>query len=417
MLSSSDPTYPLFPILSFLGFVVSFLPLPWHLQAWNSGTCAYMVWTGTGCLILFINSLVWAGNISNPAPIWCDISSKIILGAGIAIPASILCISRRLYTIASSTTVSMTRRDKRNAVLVDLAIAVGIPVIVMALHVVVQGHRYDIIEDFGCFAVVYHTLPAYFLVYCWPTVLGCVSFVYSALTLRAFWKRRLQFAQVSSANSALNFSRYLRLMLLACIDMLVTVPMGVASVVIGNAGVPLAPWISWEETHFDFARVAFYPAFFWRNAKFFSMGIELTRWLFPVSAFVFFALFGFASEARKNYAKAFWFAMKPFGIKPHPATPNKALSLPSWSQELPAAKANRSAPRAGPPAYSSDMSSSLANDTVYTVSLGPMSPSDFSDSMTCVPLTPTNEKDEKNFKDDESNPSQSPFSLRFSSPC
>lgn len=258
--------------------------------------------------------------------------------------------------------------------------------------------------------------------------------ILSALTLRAFWKRRLQFAQLASGNSSLSFSRYLRLMLLACIDMMVTVPMGVASVVIGNAGVPLAPWISWEETHFDFGRVALYPAFFWRNAKFFSMGIELTRWLFPVSAFVFFALFGFASEARKNYAKAFWFVMKPFGITPRKPSPKNASPLPrlvfllvpqrpvaysslrSWRQELPASKAQHPAPHCAPPAYGSDLSSSLANDTVFTVSLGPMSPSDVSDSMTCVPLTPTKEKDGKSLHADETTPTRSPFSFRFSSP-
>jgi hypothetical protein len=70
---SHDPTYPLFPVMSFLGFVLAFIPLPWHIQAWNSGTCAYMLWSGLACLNLFVNSLVWKGNVRNVAPIWCDI--------------------------------------------------------------------------------------------------------------------------------------------------------------------------------------------------------------------------------------------------------------------------------------------------------------------------------------------------------
>ena len=73
MRRSHDPTYPLYPILSFLGFVVCLIPLPWHIQAWNSGTCAFMIWTAISCLIGFVNSLVWTGNVNNLAPVWCDI--------------------------------------------------------------------------------------------------------------------------------------------------------------------------------------------------------------------------------------------------------------------------------------------------------------------------------------------------------
>lgn len=70
----TDPTYPLFPVLAFFGFIVVFLPLPWNLRAWNSGTCFFMLWTGLACLNEFVNAVVWAGNTFNPAPVWCDIS-------------------------------------------------------------------------------------------------------------------------------------------------------------------------------------------------------------------------------------------------------------------------------------------------------------------------------------------------------
>lgn len=72
-MQSHDPTYPLFPIFAFLGFLVSIIPLPWHLQAWNAGTCAFMIWTGLSCLSEFINSIIWRGNVLNVAPVWCDI--------------------------------------------------------------------------------------------------------------------------------------------------------------------------------------------------------------------------------------------------------------------------------------------------------------------------------------------------------
>ncbi len=72
-MQSMDPTYPLFPVFAFLGFILALVPLPWHFQAWNAGTCIYMVWASLASLIQFVDSIIWRGNIINSAPVWCDI--------------------------------------------------------------------------------------------------------------------------------------------------------------------------------------------------------------------------------------------------------------------------------------------------------------------------------------------------------
>lgn len=72
-LTMYELTYPVFPIFSFVGFVVALIPLPWHLQAWNSGTCFYMMWASIACLNQFVNSVVWANDAINKAPLWCEI--------------------------------------------------------------------------------------------------------------------------------------------------------------------------------------------------------------------------------------------------------------------------------------------------------------------------------------------------------
>ncbi|KAF8239230.1 STE3-like pheromone receptor [Tricholoma matsutake] len=326
---SQDPTYPLFPLFSSLGFLVTLIPLPWHIQAWNSGTCAFMIWTSMTCLIESINSLVWRGNVQNPAPIWCDISSKLEIGASIGIPASMLCISRRLYNITALQTASVTREDKRRSIIVDLCITVGVPVLAMILHVIVQPHRFDILEDVGCYAVIYNTLPAYFLYFSWPVVLGLVSFVYSGLTLRSFWIRRVQFNQLLSSNSSMNISRYLRLILLALIDIVLTIPLSIYSIYIANKGVGMAPWISWQDTHFNFGRVGLVPALIWRGDRSFETSVELTRWLPVFCAFIFFALFGFAAEAQKHYSLFFRWVAKLLNFNAQSSTGAKInASLP-----------------------------------------------------------------------------------------
>jgi len=120
--------------------------------AWNTGTCLYMAWAGLACLNQFINSIVWKGNVINWAPVWCDIceftliicnnvdpkrhliAARIIVGTNVAIPAASLCINRRLYYISSVRSVTITKAEKRRAVMVDLAIGLGIPVVFMVLR-------------------------------------------------------------------------------------------------------------------------------------------------------------------------------------------------------------------------------------------------------------------------------------------
>ena len=87
------PPNELYTAFSFIGFVLCAVPLYWHLEsalrmcsrdleylilvmydtAWNMGTCLYMIWTGLGCLLQCINSIVWNKNTINRAPVYCDI--------------------------------------------------------------------------------------------------------------------------------------------------------------------------------------------------------------------------------------------------------------------------------------------------------------------------------------------------------
>jgi pheromone a factor receptor len=64
-----------------------------------------------------INSVIWFGNQTEHAPVWCDISrvfdqglnsilifstaSVVLLGAMVAVPACFLCIARRLEVITT----------------------------------------------------------------------------------------------------------------------------------------------------------------------------------------------------------------------------------------------------------------------------------------------------------------------------
>ncbi|KAF5329528.1 hypothetical protein D9619_009304 [Psilocybe cf. subviscida] len=312
----ADPTYPLFPIFSFLGFILSLIPLPWHLQAWNSGTCYFMMWTSISCLNQFVNSIVWHNNALNPSPIWCEISIRILMGASVGIPLASLCINRRLYQIASSQAVTITRGEKRRAILIDTTLCVLCPLLFIALQYVIQGHRFNIYEDIGCYPALYNTLLTYFISSMWPAVIGLTSAVYCFLSLRAFARRRLEFSQfMNSGNSSLTMGRYFRLMGLAATDILLTTPLSIFSMWVNASGGPLDPWRSWEDTHFNYSRIEQVPRFYWSMSRNLVLGMTFTRWVPIFCALIFFAFFGFADEAKKNYRKAFWFVANRFGVR------------------------------------------------------------------------------------------------------
>ncbi|RXW19560.1 hypothetical protein EST38_g6283 [Candolleomyces aberdarensis] len=312
---------PVYSTFALLGFLACAIPFPWHLEAWNTGTCLYMLWCGVGCLNMFINSIVWNGNALNRAPVWCDIckslllipstsmsslippASRIILGCHFAIPAASLCINRRLYHIASCKAVTVSTDDKRRAVMVDMAIGLGYPCLMIAMQYIVQGRRFDIFEDIGCFPFTYNTPVAFVLVHCQPVLIGLISSVYCAMSIHLFRKRSTQFNQLISGHRNLSHNRYVRLMVLAGIEMACTIPLGCWVIAVSvMAGV--FPWLGWADTHRDISRVEKIPAILWRNDPAGNSGLEFTRWSIVVCAIVFFAFFGFADEARKNYRSA-----------------------------------------------------------------------------------------------------------------
>ncbi|KAK0460305.1 pheromone A receptor-domain-containing protein [Armillaria novae-zelandiae] len=346
----SDPIYPLFTVFSFFGFILPIIPLPWHLLAYNSGTCYFIMWSSLASLNLFVNSIVWKGNVSDWAPWWCEISIRVLIGASVGIPASSLCINRRLYHIANVQAVTITIGDKRRAILIDTLICVAFPIMFIALQYVVQGHRYNIFEDVGCYPALYNTPLLYALNFMWPIILGLTSTVYCILSIRAFMRRRLEFNQFLSSNKSLTLSRYFRLMALATTEIMCTTPLATLTICLNILSSPMSPYRSWSDTHLDYSRVVRYPRLFWHSDHLVAVSMDMTRWVTVASALIFFAYFGFASEARRHYRLMYERALKMRGINiptkqdrmitptkmqyPKPISTTTTGSLPPYSPDL-----------------------------------------------------------------------------------
>lgn len=63
----------------------------------------------------------------------------------------------------------------------------------------------------------------------------------------------------------------------------------------------------------DFNRFDQVPAILWRNDNQLAVNLERTRWTVVICGFIFFAFFGFADEAMKNYKLAYNLFARKFG--------------------------------------------------------------------------------------------------------
>jgi pheromone a factor receptor len=113
-----------------------------------------------------------------------------------AIPVCALCITRRLYKVVTLKVVVITNSEKRRAIIEDLLIGVGVPILQIIARecaqpfvsadyllgcksdYIVSTNRYDIYEDFGPYNPTATTPPTSILFTAWPVTIGIVAAFY-----------------------------------------------------------------------------------------------------------------------------------------------------------------------------------------------------------------------------------------------
>jgi pheromone a factor receptor len=89
-------------------------------------------------------------------------------------------------------------------------------------------------------------------------------------------------------------------MAISVVEILGNVPLGIFYIV-HNSKLGVTPWRGWAFTHEHYSEVIQVPASIWKNDPDSVLALEMYRWSLVLCAFLFFALFGFADEARQHY--------------------------------------------------------------------------------------------------------------------
>ncbi|KAJ7743514.1 Rcb2.42 [Mycena maculata] len=339
--------HPELAVGAFLASALVLVPLPWHWRARNVATISIIVWLFMSNLTFAINSIIWAGNINYVVPVWCDIVTKLEVGATAALPACALSLALQLWRVSSAARMTHTTR----ILILDLTLCWGYPAVTMALHYIFQGHRFDIIEDFGCRPTSYISIPAVLLFYSPIAAIVVLIFIYSGLAFAAFYRRRRTFTSfLQMKSSSFTARRYVRLMAITtALALWDAAVIGLVFALTFQGG--LRPYTSWAAVHFDFDRADTYPTALIPPAQLAWTYVQW--WTIPCSGYSFFCFFAFGEDAEREYGPwVRWVArgMRALGgvaarvprrrgrtealFEPGASTSSEAaLALPRWTED------------------------------------------------------------------------------------
>ncbi|KAI5120623.1 hypothetical protein M0805_009383 [Coniferiporia weirii] len=173
----------LYSSLSFLssGLVISLLP--WYSLHKNVPGLFTIVWLFTVNLLFGLNATVLK-NMLLRKPVYCDIVTKLLLGMQMAVPIAMFCysLSIRSWIVHPQGRGYMKLPVSQGILYATLCIFV--PLAYMILHYAVQGHRFDIVEDVGCFPSVSNSAIGWAIIWGIPMLPFCGVSVIATLTFK-----------------------------------------------------------------------------------------------------------------------------------------------------------------------------------------------------------------------------------------
>jgi hypothetical protein len=153
-----------------------------------------------------------------------------------------------------------------------------------------------------------------------------------AKIIYVFYQHSRETSEFLESNGSVNRRHYFRILGLACIDILLTLPLGIINLTaflleaIRNSppGTPFRFYYGWDFVHSNWAPYAvsysaLVSAGFWTVFNFY-----LENWTSPVLSIAIFSLFGLTSEARATYWRGYCTVVKIFSWTP-PVPKNEDL--------------------------------------------------------------------------------------------
>ncbi|VDB91254.1 unnamed protein product [Peniophora sp. CBMAI 1063] len=336
-MGAADPSYPLLPIALILAAVMLLLVLLLASirQQWNFGVAILCFWLFLQNATAAANTIIWSDNVDIKLEVYCDIVSRLQVLMVVVKPMSTLIISRRLYCIVSLLSVDMSSpAARKRELLLEWTLGVIIPLLIAGpIYYIDQSSRFEMDEGFGCTNAVDSSIFGLLMLDSWSIILPLISITcYYPRVAREFYLRSRDVNRFLQTNNSGSVSRtsYFRLFALASIDILITLPDGITSVVLNTSaalesgGFPF--YNGWKEVHRDWTPPTYTYEELLEAGPAYVAEFYATFWSALVLSYAIFALFGSTAEARATYWRAILWVGKWFGWKPAPRAPSNTES-------------------------------------------------------------------------------------------
>ncbi|KAJ8456856.1 hypothetical protein ONZ51_g11877 [Trametes cubensis] len=294
------------PTVSFLGVAALVLVAPVVASSRNIPVLSLAAWLLCCNVIHGVNTIVWAGNNAVHVPAWCDIVTRILLAAQIAIPGSALALVLKLRRCALGQ--ETTRRT--STLTPDLLLCFAVPVAYIILHIIVQPHRFDITTDFGCVASIHTSTISIVFIWVPPLIVCLTTFGYTFLAIRARLASGLFFfshMQDAPRVSVLAFIRPLIISVSICLVSLSVTIFSMAAHLISIGGLQKWTEETWSEVHAEMSQIFVVPA----SSSLILKSVEAEWWVIPTYTLVFVAMTALALVSGIHADR-----LKPSGVLP-----------------------------------------------------------------------------------------------------
>ncbi|CAG8475576.1 7381_t:CDS:2 [Cetraspora pellucida] len=279
-----------------LAILLCIAPGIFYVQTRNWGVVLMIFWVIATNTILFINSILWADDLDDKAPVYCLISTPIYVGANVGLLASISCMIYTLYTLIACPMI-VTEQVKRKQTVIDFSLIIGAPIVLTGFNYLVQTNKYGIRPVLGCFPVEYVN-ALFFLVHgIWPVIISIIGCYYAARTSYAILKKRLEIQTLlRRTESGLNSTRFYRLVFFCITFLIFSFPASLLTLFSNIAQsdnlLEFKTAFSFNDYHHEFDKV-----------RRFDSGITVVDYAKPLAGFFVFLFFGTGQDASAAYKR------------------------------------------------------------------------------------------------------------------
>ncbi|KZV65777.1 fungal pheromone STE3G-protein-coupled receptor [Peniophora sp. CONT] len=302
-------------------------------HSWNVGVASLCFWLCLGNLTSAVNAIIWSDNAVGKLYVYCDIVSHLDMINYVVKPMATFIITRRLYLIASLESSNLPSKPaRRRALVVEWMLGLFFPLLIAGpVYYVHQGFRFEVDEGFGCTSASQTSVLELLTIGVWTVIPPLVSIYISAKALLIFYRQSRDAHSSSSTRGSGTRTNYIRVLILASIDLLLTLPIGIVNIVLGitswRHNFPLPFYWGWTFLHSDWEPLSVSYAEFKASGSANFALYFFNKWTSPVLAFTIFGLFGVTSEARASYWRIMYTMGERLGWKPSPHMLNGSSSL------------------------------------------------------------------------------------------